>query len=267
MAFGQGIRMPGVGDCSMTVTRVASVAGRWRDSALGLVADALTLATPPACAGCGRSGAVVCAPCQTAMGVAPRRHSPEPRPQEWIPLTVCTTYEGVTRGVMTAWKERGRRDVAGHLAALLTQSVRAAVAADPPSGTATCPVVLVPIPVSSASRRRRGEDAWQRVVRRAAGVLVHAGVTVSVDPCLRMMRQPRDQAGLSAQARRMNLTGAYACPRPPTTAGIVVIVDDIVTTGATMSEAARALRLAGVSHPRGAAIAATARATGTLGRR
>ena len=125
-----------------------------------------------------------------------------------------------------------------------------------------CPeVAIVPIPASSAARRRRGEDAWERVVRQAieqcdtdAGLRLVRG--------LRLTRQPRDQAGLTAAERRANLTGALACVEPP--GGRVIIVDDIITTGATLAEAARALSEAGVSAVRAAAIAATSRTRGSL---
>jgi predicted amidophosphoribosyltransferase len=74
---------------------------------------------------------------------------------------------------------------------------------------------------------------------------------------LRLTRQPRDQAGLTAPERKANLVEAFACEAPPE--GPVIIVDDIVTTGATLAEAARALRVAGVGEVRAVAIAATSR--------
>ena len=177
-------------------------------------------------------------------------------PSQWLPLHVVADYSGIARTVITSWKERGRRDVSAHLARPLATAIGAALA-DHPADTVT----IVPIPASRAARRRRGEDSWDRVVRLARDILVTSASTfgseVSLGRCLRLARRTRDQAGLTATERRGNLAGALACPDPPD--GLVVVVDDIVTTGATLSEAARALRAAGVGDPVAAAIAATSR--------
>lgn len=171
-------------------------------------------------------------------------------------MHVVADYAGSTRQVITAWKERGRRDVAAHLAEPLARAMAAAIESMP-GGT----VSIIPIPPSAAARRRRGEDAWGRVVRLAVDLVDgEAGSPrLVVEQCLRHARQTRDQAGLSARERRGNLAGALEAARPM---GTPLVVDDIVTTGATLAEAARALRVAGACEPMGAAIAATSRLRG-----
>ena len=63
---------------------------------------------------------------------------------------------------------------------------------------------------------------------------------------LRVGRSMHDAAGLSAAARAANVAGAYVCRRPaPVRAGPVILVDDVITTGASLREAARCLGLAG----------------------
>jgi predicted amidophosphoribosyltransferase len=183
------------------------------------------------------------------MGPA-RRHRPTPVPSTWLPLHVVADYGGATRSIITGWKERGRRDVSVYLARALASAI---VASLPDSA----PACIVPIPPSRAARRRRGEDAWGRVVRMAVDLLIRDGRELRVERALRLIRQPGDQSGLSARERRANLDGALACvgrPRAP-----VVVVDDIVTTGSTLAEAARALEATGVVGARAAAIAATSR--------
>ena len=184
-------------------------------------------------------------------------HQPSPVPDGWISTHVVADYAGITRTILTAWKERGRRDVSVYLARALARAVHeAGVAARTQSASDVGCVTIVPIPASCAARRRRGEDAWARVVRQAMQV-ADPPVGLTLARCLRLTRQPRDQAGLTALERKANLAEALACDAPPE--GAVLIVDDIVTPGATLVEAARALRVAGVGEVRAAAIAATSR--------
>jgi len=77
-------------------------------------------------------------------------------------------------------------------------------------------------------------------------------------PCLVQSRPVADQAGLGARARQQNLAGAFRLRRP-ITAGAVVIVDDLVTTGSSITEAARVLREAGIPVLGAATVAATVR--------
>jgi predicted amidophosphoribosyltransferase len=184
-------------------------------------------------------------------------HRPSPVPDGWISTHVVADYAGITRTILTSWKERGRRDVSVYLAHALARAVHeAAVAARAQNASDVGRATVVPIPASSAAHRRRGEDAWERVVRQAMQV-ADPRVELTLARSLRLTRQPRDQAGLTALERRANLAEALACEAPPE--GLVIIVDDIVTTGATLAEAARALRVAGVDQVRAAAIAATSR--------
>jgi predicted amidophosphoribosyltransferase len=226
---------------------------RCRDAVRTLLLDAVSLGAPAGCAGCSEAGAAVCAQCAIQLTGVPHLHQPTPRPADGFPLHASAAYAGVTRSIITAWKERGRRDLAPCLAQALAGSVRAAVEGVVPTG----PVSVVPIPASRSARRRRGEDAWHRVVRHAVSFLRQDGMDAVIDSCLVLVRQPRDQAGLAAGQRHVNLAGAMVCARPPQ--GVVVIVDDIVTTGATLGEAARALRDCGARDTRAAVIAATLR--------
>lgn len=148
-------------------------------------------------------------------------------------------YEESVRTALIAFKERRRHDLTRPLAAVLF----AALAQRPPN---TRDAVLVPVPSSPSARRSRGGDHVLRLAR-ATGV--------PVCPALRLNRAVRDSAGLGLEARAANLAGAMlarvARPRR------AYLVDDIVTSGATLLEAARALRAAGWRVEGAAVVAAT----------
>jgi predicted amidophosphoribosyltransferase len=154
------------------------------------------------------------------------------------------------------WKERGRFTVERPLAHLLAASVLAL--------EVDGPLILVPIPSRPDRRRARGADVVVDVARLSARLLRELGLEVRVTSALTLVRRVRDQAGLSASARAENVAGSLGVRRrvPP---GVVVLVDDIVTTGATLGEAVRALRAVGVEVA-GAAVMAERPASGNQSR-
>jgi predicted amidophosphoribosyltransferase len=105
--------------------------------------------------------------------------------------------------------------------------------------------------------RERGFDATAALARTAARWL-RPGYVVSVAPALVQVPGVRDQSGLDARARQANLAGGFRLrgrlPDRP-----VVIIDDLVTTGSSLTEGARVLRRAGVAVLGAATVAATAR--------
>jgi predicted amidophosphoribosyltransferase len=116
--------------------------------------------------------------------------------------------------------------------------------------------VLVPVPSTPAVARARGGDHVARLARVAAR---YTGTrTVGA---LRLGRPVYDSAGLSRSDRARNVHRAMLAAAPARPQRRAVIVDDIVTTGATLREAARALEAAGWAVCAGAVVAATARRT------
>jgi predicted amidophosphoribosyltransferase len=121
-------------------------------------------------------------------------------------------------------------------------------------------LLLVPVPSAAAAQRERGHDPVGGMAREVVRRLRGAGQQIGVAAALRQARAVADQSGLDATARHANLAGAMTVVNPTSIRGRrVVIVDDIVTTGATAIEAARALTAAGAFVSAVACVAATPR--------
>ncbi|MDA0567274.1 ComF family protein, partial [Streptomonospora sp. S1-112] len=128
-------------------------------------------------------------------------------------------------------------------------------------------VLLVPVPARPGALRRRGYDPVALLLRAAARAPVARAHRVA--PLLAHRRRVADQVGLDSRGRRANLTGALAVRAGPSAApgragarahpgdlrgAVVVVVDDVLTTGATLAEASRALRAAGARVVGGAVL-------------
>lgn len=219
-------------------------------------------------------GAAACPSCTDELLRQPAPRPPDPPPPGLPDCWSATAYEGAARRVILACKERGRTALVPVLAASVSSCVTA-WAADRgldrgfDRGLGRRPVWLVPVPSARAASRRRGHDPVRAVARAAARELCRHGRPAALAPLLRQSRRVADQAGLGSAERAANLSGAFeAVPgaaarlRPSgrgTRAVAVVLVDDVITTGATLAEAARALRAGGAEAWAAVTVAATRR--------
>jgi predicted amidophosphoribosyltransferase len=210
------------------------------------VLDALAVLMPMTCSGCGADDRALCVACQAALVPHPKRIETQgPAPTVWAALN----YTGVARAVILAYKDHGRTDASKALARALRAAVVAAISGCEPAGRAGG-VVLVTIPSTRAAFRRRGYHPTAAVLRRA-------GLMPSLArPPLRLARHTVDQAGLSASERAMNRIGSFAAS-PRLSGRACLLVDDIVTSGATVQEGARAIEAVGGVVIGAAAIAHT----------
>jgi predicted amidophosphoribosyltransferase len=185
---------------------------------------AVALGLPPTCSGCGRPAAPLCPACRNGLRRSGRR-----RPPPGVDRVVAALdYSGPARALLLDLKLEGARSAAWPLAQEMVAAARR-------SGISGAGIAWVP--GRRRDIKRRGFDHARILADGCAEML-------GLRP-LRLLRRTGpvpDQAGLAASERWRNQAGAFAA-RP--CRGRIVVVDDLVTTGATAASCARALRRAG----------------------
>lgn len=217
------------------------------------------LLLPPACAACGDAAEdLLCARCAARLPRIPGgrcalcQEREAAAAERWPrclgcarrrgPLQACVAgcwFEGEAARWIRAFKYPGRQrglaaEPRARLHALALETLARASGADPHAVAA-----VVPVPLHPRKLRARGFNpalTLARQIARARGLCVR--------PCaLERVRDTPSQTGLSRVARRRNVRGAFRARQR--LRGTLWLVDDVVTTGATLTEAARALRRAG----------------------
>ena len=192
---------------------------------------------------------------------------PTPVPPGMVAPWTAADYADAARALVLGHKERAMHGLRGPLSDLLARAVRGAV---DDAGAGGLPVVLVPVPSRPATVRARGHDPTWTLTRGAAVRLRRQGYDVRPLRMLRLRARVADQSGLDAAQRAANLAGSMWCPSrslrrlagPPSgrrTEALLVVCDDVLTTGATAREAQRALGDSGLSVLAVATVAATRR--------
>ncbi|NKI39678.1 ComF family protein [Streptomyces physcomitrii] len=230
--------------------------------------DLADLVFPADCAGCGEPRAELCGRCRAALhGRRARRVRPDPAPGGLPVVHAAAPYQDAVRAVLLAHKERGALGLAAPLGTALAGAAGVARGGAGGGGGegGGAPTLLVPLPSTPRSTRARGHDPTRRVALAAARVLRGSGVPARVVPVLRQRRAVADQSGLNSRQRKANLKGALEvnarAVRLFGPGARVIIVDDLLTTGSSLAEAARALSAdAGVRRISAAVIAAPAEA-------
>lgn len=216
----------------------------------------LGLLLPVDCIVCGTEDTSLCRTCAAevrASCLSPFRAEQQapaltrPDGSVLLPVVAGGWYRNELAAVLLAFKNHGRTDVAAVLAGCLA----AALVAAPERGLAVSrPLLLVPVPTSGRSFRRRGYDPLRLLLNRLvrSGALECVAVSSALCQRRRWPWQRTPQKGLGRAARRANVRSSLRVPRRKAAAlagFTLLIIDDVLTTGATLSEAARALESAG----------------------
>lgn len=202
--------------------------------------EVLSLLLPVRCAGCGADGYMLCGPCRARLVAEPHWRTLS----GGLRVTSGCERDELTAAIMLAYKQEGRVALARPLGAALR---RAVAAARPPRER----VAIVAVPSSRAAFRRRGFRPVDELLR-AAGLPVCA--------LLRLRAGVADQRFLSRADRETNVAGAFRVTGPlPVGATSALLVDDVVTTGATLRHAQRALEAEGIRVCAAATVLSTPR--------
>ena len=200
---------------------------------------------PPRCAGCRRRGEWLCADCRASL-VAPEpplchrcRASvtrPGPcvicrhHPPAFDSLLAAYQYTGALRPAIHRFKYGGERALGNCLARLLVEAITLPTSVD----------LVLPVPLHPDRLRQRGYNQ-SNILARALAERLDRPLAAN----LLRVRSTRPQVGLDAAGRRDNVRGAFAWHGPPITSRHALLVDDVCTTGSTLSACAAAVRAAG----------------------
>ena len=213
----------------------------WRS----LRTDLADLVLARTCAGCASPGTLLCENCWAHLTRGMIEHGLA----DGESALASTTYLGVGRSVIIAHKEHGCHALTPMLGILLARAVTSLTAE---------PVTLVPIPPHAHSLAVRGTDPLADIVGATVRCLRSIGQPAAREPLLTRAREGGSVKKLNRAARRESMESSFVITlRRRPHLGHLIVVDDVITTGATITEARRSLEMGGLAVLGAAAVAST----------
>ena len=221
-----------------------------------VISPLLDLVLPLSCAVCHREGSLLCEECEPSLQkleqpycsvcARPGQHGVCPHcaieTRGFDCISAPYLFEGAVREIVHAFKYRGVRAAAPTLGGLLVSYLK---------GSSIPADVIVPVPLHPSSERERGYNQSELIARVVA---VEAGLPFG-RRALRRLRKTAPQVSMADYGqRRRNIEKAFECVQD-LEGERVLLIDDVVTTGSTMSACAEALKAAGARSVWGLALA------------
>jgi len=196
----------------------------------------IELIAPDACLGCARQGNLLCSEC--LLKLPPGRDIPDAG--NLVGVAVATTYDGAIKELILSLKFKRSRSAAALAARLLADRLG--------SGQIEFDCITA-VPIAPARYRERGYNQAE-LIGRALARRLHVPYR-----SLLGRTTTEHQMGRTRAERLAGIQGAFYVSRRQLAGQRILVVDDVVTTGATLGECARVLRAAGAEAVSGAAVA------------
>ncbi len=205
--------------------------------------DLARLWVPVACPGCGLDDVRWCDECESVWWESPVRVESgagrlDIMDRVPVPVWSAAMLAGPARGMVAAWKDSHRRDLDPFFGAVVT---RTATAVAPALSDLTEPVFVVPAPARPRSTRARGIDLPLLLAQSATAALQAESVDAHVLPALRV---GAGHSRAESTRGRLRATSSIALVQTLPVCSAVLLVDDVITTGATLATCVRVLEQA-----------------------
>lgn len=194
----------------------------------------LQLIYPPNCLICLAAGSAICVKCKSIW-----QQNVKIGQLQKIPLYFTNYYNPDAAKIILAAKENGNQIAKELIANAIFNSLQLALSDLNLSGE----LALIGIPSSTASIRKRGRNHINELIEQVIEIAKNNGLFITNLPLLKITRKVKDQSNLNKLQRMQNMSGAYLATYPESASKNLIIIDDLITTGASLQEGIRALSL------------------------